>query len=151
MQTFLPYPDFAASAACLDRQRLGKQRVECLQIMRALYDPAYGWQNHPAVKMWRGFDCTLYEYAVTICREWVKRGYKDTCHGKLKDLHYSFRGQSHIVCAVQQGTDECSAPFIGNDAFHASHHSNLIRKLPSHYRPLWPDVPDNLPYMWPTT
>lgn len=28
VQTFLPFPDFAASAAALDRQRLGKQRAE---------------------------------------------------------------------------------------------------------------------------
>ena len=34
MQTFLPYPDFARSAAVLDRQRLGKQRVEVLQILK---------------------------------------------------------------------------------------------------------------------
>ena len=36
MQTFLPHPNFAASAHVLDRQRLGKQRVENLQIMSAL-------------------------------------------------------------------------------------------------------------------
>jgi hypothetical protein len=36
MQTFLPYPDFAKSAAVLDNKRLGKQRVECLQILTAL-------------------------------------------------------------------------------------------------------------------
>ena len=30
-----------------------------------------------------------------------------------------------------------------------SHRSNLIRKAPEHYAPLWPDVPDNLPYVWP--
>jgi len=34
MQTFLPYPDFAASSAVLDDRRLGKQRVEALQIVR---------------------------------------------------------------------------------------------------------------------
>lgn len=28
MQTFLPYQNFVASARVLDRQRLGKQRVE---------------------------------------------------------------------------------------------------------------------------
>ena len=62
MQTFLPYPDYAASAKVLDRQRLGKQRVENLQIIKALLDPTYGWQNHPAVKMWRGhiISCLLY-------------------------------------------------------------------------------------------
>lgn len=37
MQTFLPYADFDASAASLDTQRLGKQRVENLQIMQALF------------------------------------------------------------------------------------------------------------------
>ena len=35
MQTFLPYPDFARSARCLDNRRLGKQRVESYQILRA--------------------------------------------------------------------------------------------------------------------
>ncbi|HMC68015.1 MAG TPA: pyrimidine dimer DNA glycosylase/endonuclease V, partial [Mycobacteriales bacterium] len=36
MQTFLPYSRFDASAAVLDDLRLGKQRVETLQILRAL-------------------------------------------------------------------------------------------------------------------
>lgn len=38
MQTFLPYPSGVKSARVLDRQRLGKQRVECLQILAALTD-----------------------------------------------------------------------------------------------------------------
>ena len=42
MQTFLPYPDFAASAAALDDRRLGKQRVEALQVLRALVRPLFG-------------------------------------------------------------------------------------------------------------
>jgi hypothetical protein len=41
VQTFLPYPDFAASAAALDTL-LGKQRVEALQVLRALTRPGYG-------------------------------------------------------------------------------------------------------------
>ena len=51
MQTFLPYPDFAASAAALDQARLGKQRVETLQALRALVIPDYGWRQHPAIRM----------------------------------------------------------------------------------------------------
>jgi hypothetical protein len=35
VQTFLPYADFAESARVLDRARLGKQRVEALQVLRA--------------------------------------------------------------------------------------------------------------------
>ncbi len=55
MQTFVPYPDFAANAVVLDTRRLGKQRVETFQILRALVWPAYAWKNHPATRMWRGF------------------------------------------------------------------------------------------------
>ena len=43
MQTFLPYADFAESARALDQKRLGKQRVEVIQIVRALTRETYGW------------------------------------------------------------------------------------------------------------
>ena len=33
MQTFLPFADFAETAAVLDHRRLGKQRIEVLQIL----------------------------------------------------------------------------------------------------------------------
>jgi len=36
VRTFLPYPEFDRSAAVLDRARLGKQRVEVLQILRGV-------------------------------------------------------------------------------------------------------------------
>lgn len=71
MQTFLPFPDYDKSARVLDDRRLGKQRVECLQILKALTIPSYGWQNHPAVKMWRGWEMQLCSYASYILDEWV--------------------------------------------------------------------------------
>jgi hypothetical protein len=49
VQTFLPYADFRRSAEVLDPKRLGKQRVECLQVLRGLTVPTYGWRHHPAV------------------------------------------------------------------------------------------------------
>ena len=58
MQTFLPYPDFQKTAQCLDNKRLGKQRVEARQIISTLEGKSNGWRNHPAVKMWKGYeDC----------------------------------------------------------------------------------------------
>src|SRR3954470_18599534 len=54
MQTFLPVADFTDSARLLDTARLGKQRVETLQVLRALELPDYGWATHPVVRMWRG-------------------------------------------------------------------------------------------------
>ena len=64
MLTFLPYADFGLSARCLDRKRLGRQRVECLQILRTLRGVSTGWRNHPAVKMWQGCENTLALYGL---------------------------------------------------------------------------------------
>ena len=52
MQTFLPYEDFRASARVLDRQRLGKQRVEAKQILQALERPGEpsGWEDIPQLE-----------------------------------------------------------------------------------------------------
>ncbi|MCW2903762.1 MAG: hypothetical protein JWO67_6027 [Streptosporangiaceae bacterium] len=50
MQTFLPYADFTATAQVLDPRRLGKQRVETLQVLRGLTVTGYGWRHHPAVR-----------------------------------------------------------------------------------------------------
>ena len=45
-------------------RRLGKQGVEALQVVRALTRPGYGWQNHPAVRMWRGYEETPGAYGI---------------------------------------------------------------------------------------
>jgi len=36
VQTFLPYPDFKQSAQTLDWKRLEKQRVEGMQLLKAI-------------------------------------------------------------------------------------------------------------------
>lgn len=149
MQTFLPYPGFRKSAACLDRQRLGKQRVEGLQILRALLNNAKGgWRNHPAVKMWQGHEVALAAYAQAICDEWIRRGYKDTCMDKILDL---IGGRTLNLWHWDDNEDQSSRPsWLGNPNFHESHQSNLLRKDPIWYGKFnWP-VPDDLPYIWPT-
>ena len=137
MQTFLPYEDFSRCASVLDRQRLGKQRVENLQIIKALITPGYGWQSHPAVKMWRGHEYTLLKYQEAICNEWTNRGYKDTCLQKSIDL----------LAGYPIGIFKPS--WIGNPYIHESHQSNLLRKFPEHYSQYFTDVPNNLEYVWP--
>ncbi len=133
MQTFLPYPDFYLSARVLDRQRLGKQRVEAKQIYLSLVDPTHGWQNHPAVKMWREHLSALASYGHCVCSEWKRRGYKDTL-------------DEWFV----QRLDKVVLPrWIEDDGFHLSHQSNLVRKNAEYYRQHFPSVPDNLPYIWP--
>lgn len=135
MQTFLPYPSFSASAKSLDRQRLGKQRVETMQILKALTGRTKGWRNHPATKMWRGYEGVLAQYGVAICQEWKSRGYRDTCQEKIE--------------AMMTPRDGPRPPWLGLDDFHRSHRSNLLRKKPDHYGQLWNDVPDDMEYVWP--
>lgn len=153
MQTFLPSPDFAESARVLDRARLGKQRVETLQIAKALTDPEYGWQNHPAVKMWRGHFCGLVTYGIAVCEEWVDRGYNDTCNGKLIDIYAqqwdAWIDSGDSLMHEPLGLLRPTPPWLGDEAFHASHRSVLLRKAPDHYRKFWPDEPDDLEYVWP--
>lgn len=149
MQTFLPFADFARTASVLDRQRLGKQRVETLQIMKALTGAASGWANHPAVRMWRGFDCALVRYHEAICDEWTGRGYADTCLDKLLDIH-DVACVGHCQSLQDHPVDLFGPSWLDDPDFHRSHRSNLLRKDPIHYGPLFEDgLPSNLEYVWP--
>ena len=148
MQTFLPYSDFAATARVLDDKRLGKQRVEVIQIVRALTWPQYAWQSHPVVLMWKGHEEALGRYGVTMCEAWTARGFGDTCAETITaDL--STAGVTAIRSYEDLATDGALPGWIFDPALHRSHRSNLIRKDPGHYSPLFPDVPDDLPYVWP--
>lgn len=131
MQTFLPYPEFDKSVKCLDYRRLGKQRVEAMQILNALRNPNYGWQNHPAVKMWRGYDEALKLYMNICIQEWIERGYNNTMKIEVVDQN------------------NCKKPsWIGKEEFHASHRSNLLRKDPTWYGQFGWKEPNDLEYVW---
>lgn len=139
MQTFLPFPDYGTSAAVLDQKRLGKQRVENLQIMTALMT-GKGWTNHPATLMWRRYEWALLQYQFAICHEWTDRGHKDTCYEKTKDIYDKNR----------KWLEELILPYwTGNARFHLSHQSNLMRKDREHYSQFFPGVRDDLEYYWP--
>jgi len=136
MQTFLPHADVWESVRALDDKRLGKQRVEAWQIYRALTDPEYGWQHHPAVNMWRGYEDALVRYGLVCCIEWLGRGYNGS------------KMLGNFVPLFVRNPQ--APPWMGREEFHKSHQSNLIRKDADHYGPLFPGVPDDLPYWWPT-
>lgn len=149
MQTFLPYPDFTAAAATLDARRLGKQRVEALQILRGLTVPGYGWRHHPAVKMWAGYEEALVRYGLEVCRVWSARGHADTC---ATSLTAQLRSRCEVSVARPQPELADTAdlpPWLGDPALHRSHQAALLRKDPRHYRARFEDVPTDIPYVWP--
>ncbi len=145
VQTFLPYPDFHASAEVLDDKRLGKQRVETLQVMKALIVPGYGWQHHPVTAMWRGYRPALMDYQVATCAVWTARGHADTCHEKT-------------LLALADAPEDLEAyeadefplpPWLGRPEVHRSHRSKLLAKAPEFYTEVFPDDPATLDYVWP--
>lgn len=130
MQTFLPYSDFAQSAQVLDMRRLGKQRVEAMQILNVLQGRTTSWSRHPAVLMWKGYENALALYMNTVIAEWVSRGYRN-------NMGYVEVGEVTLP------------PWVGDPEFHASHRSNLLRKDFAHYSKFGWTEPLNLPYLWP--
>lgn len=148
MQTFVPYAEFDATARALDTKRLGKQRVEVIQVVRALTVPGYGWASHPAVLMWKGYEEALGRYGLTMCEVWSERGFGDTCAVTIAgDLATAgvvrIRGYEELLQA------RALPPWLFEEELQLSHRSALVRKDPEHYRPVFPDVPDDLPYRWP--
>ena len=132
VNTFLPSPSFTESAKLLDTKRLGKQRVEAWQILQASLGKTKGWVNHPATKMWRGYEKKLCEYGIAICDEWIARGFKDTMRDRF--------------IALYSDLPDCDDPvWLGDPLLHESHQSNLVRKDPDHYDF---HVMSDLPYLW---
>jgi len=81
--------------------------------------------------MWKGYKKALELYYNTTILEWERRGYKNNMQLIVTE---------NIVLP----------PWFGNELFHASHRSNLLRKDPVYYSQFgWKESLD-LEYIWPT-
>jgi hypothetical protein len=137
MQTFAPSANIYECGQVLDRARLGKQRVETLQLIRCNLDVSLGWRNHPAAKMWANNIGGLIAYGVTICDSWIARGYKDTCREKI------------IAFGKPDFSD--MPTWWGDERVHSSHRSNLLRKDPTYYSQFGWEENLDIPYFWPSS
>lgn len=171
MNTFLPYSDYEQSARVLDRAREGKQRVETKQIIIALEqgpsilyrkprfkkDPearyVYGpvpivlpegheirktpWFFHPATQAWRDRIYQLSVYGTVMCAEWKRRGYQDSLLPWFEQVRERYADSNTSVPS-----------WVSDAEVTRAYQSNLIRKNPAYYRPFFPNIPDNLPYIW---
>lgn len=154
------------SLICLDYRRLGKQRLEAKQLIKSivLEDPSKlnqlrpgaaqlltedttqleamltmvglgagkGWRNHPARTQWEDHLGALAIYHDTSIVAWKARGYNN-------EMPYlSAPGKWKLP------------PWWGDDKFHGSHRSNLLRKAPEWYGQFgWTDDPE-AEYFWPS-
>lgn len=139
MQTFLPHSSYAECARILDNKRLNEQKVECKQIFLALTEENYGWKNHPAVLMWKGYRFSLLDYALYITYECIFRGMKDT----LRPFFVEMLG-------LMKYKEMERPPWLTDNRLISSHRANLLRKDPIYYGKFgWTEQPANH-YFWPT-
>ena len=90
--------------------------------------------------MWRGHAEALTDYGLTICKEWIGRGYKDAQFEKISMLWETGRFERLPGYYPE---------WFGTSEFHSAHRSNLLRKNPDHYGEFeWEEGPD-LAYVWP--
>lgn len=135
MQTFMTYPYFELTARSLDTKRLGKQRVEALQILNALTkDTSSGWSTHPATLMWLGYEKALKAYHDAMIKEWVRRGYNNTME----------------LFGIEQEETFCPK-WVTDKRVHLSHQANLVRKEHEFYAEQFPDALPYLEYFWPVS
>jgi hypothetical protein len=86
-----------------------------------------------------------------MCEQWCRNDRADTCAATLvTDL------QATVGIAAVRAPAELAAagelpPWLGDADLHRSHQSALVRKDPAHYRPFFPGVPDDMPYVWPAS
>lgn len=130
MQTFVPSDiSFRECARILDYRRLGKQRVEAFQILNAL-KTGMAWANHPATKMWRGYEAALRQYMGAMIDEWIDRGYNNTMI------------RPRVSSTFKQ-------PHWWGGPIHSTHRAALLHKDPEHYGQFnWTEEPV-LDYHWP--
>lgn len=139
---------------CLDKSRLGNQVWrEGITLIRG------GWKNHPACKMWVGHEYHLGLYLLAGWQVLLERGKE---YVELKKC---------IEAEMAKHKDTGAPSWMGDAAFHASHRSNLLRKvaeaeakanltgkeknlkralfLKEWYGQFGWTEPNNLPYVWP--
>lgn len=133
MQTFLPHASYYDTFKCLDRQRLGKQRVEATQILRSItikkYKRNMGWVQ----RLWEGHTKALKIYITMCIEEWVLRGYVNN----METFHYP---ANSLV----------TMPWWWNlKEFHSTHRQTLLAKYYTHYKQFgWSEKP-KYEYWWP--
>jgi len=145
MQTFIFDDDLYKVAGILDTKRLGKQRVEAIQIARILtgITPDSRWKNHPAVLMWKGYEAFLIKkYIRTIMDVWVLRNYNnDKCEEHYKQLIETEEAKKEII-----------KPSWLKEDFYTTHKSNLLRKNFDYYKRHfdYKKIRINMSYIWPS-
>jgi hypothetical protein len=144
MHTYLPYSNASINTAILSEVDLSQQIRAGLTILETLHGRDKGWQWHPAIGMWNGFEEMLAQRIVQLGIEWVNQGFRDTFNisGRLESMGYDLR---------YLRSQNVSTPWWwGDKPFHAAQRAALVRHDRSWYAPIFKGKVDGgLPELWP--
>lgn len=166
MQTFLPYPNLAASASVLDWRRLGKQRLEIVQLIRT----SNIVRTHGRLPFRGSISHDLWMETVSKINKlrtengdrplgWANHACMLMWRNHIRGLMMYFdcirrewvrRGYANNYGCYGIPYDANEMPsFIGDVKFHASHRSQLLAKDPDWYKQFrWKEKPGKLSYVW---
>lgn len=147
MQTFLMWRNYTFSMLNLDPRRLFKQRLEAEGILRTLTGRSVSWRNHPAVRMWRGYNPALTGYIWCISQAARERGldYAAVTEARMRQIAAEagvegdapFQVAEFMAGALPGFTDPCPItlpPWWADERFYLSHRSSLLRKAKEGWR-----------------
>ncbi len=138
--TFHPYADFKETFKVLDYRRLGKQRQEALQILKALLGLANHYKSQAAAKAWKGYESTLCIYGALCCDEWKQRGYIDNTKSIFEAIYYKYLKNEPVIYPR----------WIGYEPYHSNQRARLLAKNYIHYSQFkWEEEPTDT-YEFPT-
>lgn len=146
MQTFLVKKSYHESLKLMDNNRLVNQFEEAMHLLRVNFGLTDGYASHPAGKMWRGYEHALISYADYCLHERPRRfgNPRQKADGVSASTRLAeLRGSQWPLPAFEY------PPWRHDLDFYRSHRSNLIRKDPGFYGPLFPNTPRLMPYLWP--
>lgn len=134
MQSFITSSCLLTCSKNLDNKRLGKQRLEGVQMLNAMNNPHNrGWKNHPCTEMWRPYQESLKFYINCIIEEWIFRGFKNT--------------MQFFPQYSEQMPD-----WFHWQSLQRSHKASLLRKNPHFYKNIFikniDDYEKLVPYLW---
>ena len=141
MQTFLPFKSFNQSAKALDNKRLNKQILEGYQILKVLNnpDPRAAWRNHPAARMWAGYEDALFTYIMAMVKEANLRGIKtDKNLANLTEL------RNKTISHWGKGMPKWMLDRDKINRVVTTHRANLYKKDPEYYWEFQEDVRNEL-------
>jgi len=144
MLVILPYANVTDSLRILCNDDLIDQIRQCEIILQILAEPNTDESKLLVHKMWRGYESAVLWHTIQACQEfdlrapqWQRRTLAVTRRSWLRAQKAGWR------------LPPLMPRWFGYRLVHMSHQSHLIRHRPDTYARHWPDVPLDMPLLWP--